>query len=229
MAAESNFVQAAIPRFVGHYDHWSMLMENFLRSKDYWAIVENGVGAPAAGETLTDAQKTDFEATKLKDLKAKNYLLQSIERSILETILCKDTSKDIWDSMKKKYAGSARVKRAQLQTLRRDFETLQMRDGESVTSYFARTMEICNKMRFIGEKIEDVTIVEKILRSLTAKFDYVVCLIEESKDIDVRFEGLNSSLFFLEFKGERQRERKRERQRERKSAEFPIRSSAKQR
>ena len=78
----------------------------------------------------------------MKDLKAKNYLFQAIDRPILETILSKETSKDIWDSMKKKYQGSARVKRAQLQALKRDFETLQMKDGESVTNYYAKTMEI---------------------------------------------------------------------------------------
>ncbi|KAK6936358.1 Cleavage/polyadenylation specificity factor, A subunit, C-terminal [Dillenia turbinata] len=33
--ASENFVQPSIPRFDGHYDHWSMLMENFLRSKEY--------------------------------------------------------------------------------------------------------------------------------------------------------------------------------------------------
>ena len=84
--------------------------------------------------------------------------------------------------MKKKYEGFARVKRVQLQVLRRDFETLQMKDGESVTSYCARTMEISNKMQFYGEKIEDFTIVEKILRSLTPKFDHINCSIEKSKD-----------------------------------------------
>ena len=84
--------------------------------------------------------------------------------------------------MKKKYEGFARVKRVQLQVLRRDFETLQMKNGESVTSYCARTMEISNKMQFHGEKIEDFTIVEKILRSLTPKFDHIVCSIEKSKD-----------------------------------------------
>ncbi|KAL5790264.1 hypothetical protein ACOSQ2_005152 [Xanthoceras sorbifolium] len=31
LAETENFVQPAIPRFDGHYDHWSMLMENFLR------------------------------------------------------------------------------------------------------------------------------------------------------------------------------------------------------
>lgn len=59
---------------------------------------------------LTDAQKTEQERLKLKDLMAKNYLFQAIDRSIMETILKKDTSKQIWDSMKKKYQGNASAK-----------------------------------------------------------------------------------------------------------------------
>ena len=80
-------MQAVIPRFDGHYDHWSMLMEKFLRSKEYWQIIEDGIGTPTEVETLTNAQNMEFEARKLKDLKAKNYLFQAIERPILETIL----------------------------------------------------------------------------------------------------------------------------------------------
>nr|DAD33650.1 TPA_asm: hypothetical protein HUJ06_012501 [Nelumbo nucifera] len=96
MASDNNsFVQPAIPRFDGHYDHWSMLMKNFLRSKEYWDIVENGVTEPIAEETLTEAQNKALADRKLRDLKAKNYLFQAIDRSILETILQKDTSKHI--------------------------------------------------------------------------------------------------------------------------------------
>ena len=131
--ASENFVQPAIPRFDGHYDHWSMLMENFLRSKEYWHIVEVGVAEPAAGTTLTDQQRTDVEGQKLKDLKAKKYLFQAIDRSILETILCKDTSKQIWDSIKKKFLGTKRAKRVHLQALRAKFEVLQMKTDESVS------------------------------------------------------------------------------------------------
>ena len=29
--------------FDGHYDNWSMLMENFFRSKKYWQVIETGV------------------------------------------------------------------------------------------------------------------------------------------------------------------------------------------
>ena len=72
MASET-FVQPAIPRFDGHYDHWSMLMENFFRSKDYWTVVVSGVAEPAGGSVLTDAHKVEFEGQQLKDLKAKNY------------------------------------------------------------------------------------------------------------------------------------------------------------
>jgi hypothetical protein len=39
-------------------------------------------------------------------------------------------------------------------------------------------------MRNCEEDMPDVKIVEKILRSLTEKFNFVVCSIEESKDID---------------------------------------------
>ena len=73
--------------------------------------------------------------------------------------------------MKKKYEGTAKEKRAQLQALRGDFETLHMMSGESVLDYFSRTMAIVNKMRIHGDEMADVTIIEKILHSMTTKFN----------------------------------------------------------
>jgi hypothetical protein len=74
--ASKSFVRPAIPCFDGHYDHWSMLMENFLRSKKYWTVVFSRVAEPAKGVVQTDAQKTELEGLELMDLKAKNYLFQ---------------------------------------------------------------------------------------------------------------------------------------------------------
>ena len=54
---------------------------------------------------------------------------------------------------------------------------------------------MANKIRIYGEDMQDVKVVEKILRSLTEKFNYVVCSIEESKDIDaLTVDELQSSL-----------------------------------
>ncbi|XP_068319698.1 uncharacterized protein [Pyrus communis] len=147
--------------------------------------IETGIPTVADECDLTDGQKKTVEDQRLKDLKTKNYLFQTIDRSILETILKKDTAKDIWDSLKQKYQGTARVKRAQLQALRKEFKILHMKEGESMNEYFARTLTIANKMRIHGEKMEDVVVIEKILRSMTTKYDYVVCSIEESNDLDI--------------------------------------------
>ncbi|PNX93358.1 retrovirus-related Pol polyprotein from transposon TNT 1-94 [Trifolium pratense] len=89
-----------------------MLMENFLRSKEYWNLIEDGVFVPPP--TANAEQLKKGEESKLKDFKAKNYLVQVIDRTIMETILLKDSAKGIWDSMKQKYQGSNKVKRAHL-------------------------------------------------------------------------------------------------------------------
>ena len=74
-----------------------------------------------------------------------------------------------------------------------------MKVNESVNDYFARTLIIANKMRIHGEYMKDVVIIEKILRSMTPKYDYVVCSIEESNDLDIlSIDELQSSLLVHE-------------------------------
>ena len=78
-------------------------------------------------------------------MKVKNYLFQAIVRTVLDTILKKDTSKEIWNAMKKKFEGNVRVKRSHLQALHREFEVLEMRSGEVVTEYFSMVITVANK------------------------------------------------------------------------------------
>lgn len=202
MAAESsNFSAPCVPKFDGDYDHWCLLMENLLRSKEYWCVIQPGYKEPGPGEVLIAAQQKMLEEAKMKDLKAKNYLFQSIDKSILKTITQKEMAKQLWESMKVKYQGNERVKRAQLQRLRRAFEMLDIKMGGTVTDYFGRVMVTANDMRNCGENMEDVKIVEKILRTLTENFNYVVCSIEESKDIDqISVDELHSSMLVHEQK-----------------------------
>ena len=103
--------------------------------------------------------------------------------------------------MKRKYQGNIQVQRAQLQTLRREFEILEMKTSESVNDYFSRVMLVANNMRNVGEVMQDGKIVEKILRTLTERFNYIVCSMEESKDIDsLSMDELQSSLLVHEQK-----------------------------
>lgn len=81
------------------------------------------------------------------------------------------------------YRGKEKVKNVRLQSLRKEFEKLEMKEDETIKDYFIRVTSVVNQMALNGEILEDARIVEKILRSLPAKFDYVVAVIEESNDI----------------------------------------------
>ncbi|KAE9585742.1 hypothetical protein Lalb_Chr24g0394511 [Lupinus albus] len=71
-----------------------------------------------------------------------------------------------------------------LQTMRRQYELMQMEEGERISEFFTRIITQTNAMKACGEKTEDATIVEKILRAVAPKFDHVVVAIEESGKLD---------------------------------------------
>jgi len=48
--------------------------------------------------------------------------------------------------------------------------------------FFLRVYEIINSMRNLGDKINDATIVENLLRSVTPNFNSEVFVIEEMQD-----------------------------------------------
>jgi hypothetical protein len=74
-----------------------------------------------------------------------------------------------------------------------------MKDNDSVDEFFTRTLTIANKMTAHGERLTKGQIVEKILRSMTSRFEYVVCSIEESHDVTtMSIDELQSSLLVHE-------------------------------
>ena len=58
-----------------------------------------------------------------------------------------------------------------------------MKASENIGEYVTRLKMVTNEMKRNGESFDDVRIMEKWLRSLIRKFDYVVTSIEESKDL----------------------------------------------
>lgn len=78
------------------------VLKNLLRSKEYWIIVEKGV-LIVLPTTPAPKQKKLVEKNQIERHKGQNYMFQSIERKIIKTTLDKISSKDIWNSMSKKY------------------------------------------------------------------------------------------------------------------------------
>lgn len=58
-----------------------------------------------------------------------------------------------------------------------------MNESMSVLVYFSRVLSIVNKMKINGKEIDDFRMMEKNLHSLTPKFEHMVVVIEEDKDL----------------------------------------------
>ena len=58
-----------------------------------------------------------------------------------------------------------------------------MHSDESIASLFLRIDDVVNRMRNLGETISDTTLVEKILRSLTTKFESKFSALEGKQDL----------------------------------------------
>ena len=58
-----------------------------------------------------------------------------------------------------------------------------MKENENLNDYFSRFMELINQMKSYGDSIDDDQIVEKVLISILVKFDPIVAVIENKKDL----------------------------------------------
>ena len=136
--------------------------------------MEGGYTFPTAIPTDT-AGKKQYETNS----RAVNTLLGSLSQSKFFKVMQLKSAKEIWEKIILSYKGDSQIKRAKLQTLRIQYETLQMHSGESIASYFLHIDEVVNCMKNLGEEIKKSTLVEKVLRSLSAKFESKVSTIEE--------------------------------------------------
>ncbi|KAL4388518.1 hypothetical protein GQ457_09G024580 [Hibiscus cannabinus] len=174
MATNYNIVWSG-PKLDGKldYNYWALLMSTHLKAHNIWSFIEPGL------------QQGADDATKRKDQLALSQIHQGVDYSIFGKIANAKTAKEAWEILKLSYKGVEKAQKSKLQSLRREYERYEMSSSETVEQYFSRVMDLVNKMRVYGEKIEDKNVVEKILRTMPMKYDHVVTTIIESHDTDI--------------------------------------------
>jgi hypothetical protein len=107
-------------------------LKAFLGSQECIEIVQYGYDEPESKEAenaLQEAEKQVFKANRKKDNKAKIIIYQGLDEGIFEIIAYAKTSKEIWEALQQKYIGADRIKKIRLQSLRGEFELLQMKSS----------------------------------------------------------------------------------------------------
>ena len=159
------------PIFTGkNYEYWSLTMKALFRVQDVWEIVQHGYAEPAgraAYNHLTQVEKDVLREQRKKDGKALFFIHQAMHESILPRIAAKINAKEAWDTLETAYQGLDKVKTSKLQILRKDFESLCMKDSENVDTFYTRVVGLINQLKYHGEPVFDQRVVEKILKSIT--------------------------------------------------------------
>lgn len=176
---------------IDNYDNWSIKMKALLGAHDVLEIVEKGYNEPQNEASLSQSEKDSLKDSRKKDKKALFLIYQALNDDGFEKIFDTTSAKQAWEKLQTSYKGEEKVKKVRLQTLRGEFESLHMKGGELVSDYFSRVLVVSNQLKRNGEKLEDVRIMEKILRSLDPKFEHIVVTIEE---VGIKIEQLLGSL-----------------------------------
>ena len=173
--------QPLIPMFKGEKYHlWSIKMQTMFKSQELWDIVESGYTEPKEPPTEPDQKLRD---NRKRDAKALFFIQSAVDDDIFPRISHAKTSKEAWEIIKHEYFGDNKVIDVKLQSLRSEFDRLQMKDKEPIQNYLSKVSGVVNQMRSYGETISPQTVVSKVLRTLSKDFNHVVAAIEESKDV----------------------------------------------
>jgi hypothetical protein len=99
-----------------NYTVWAIKVEAILDAQGVWEAV-----SPADGTMTVDEKKNKT---------ARAQLLGALSEDILMHVSMKKTAKEVWDSLKMRFVGADRVKKARLSTLHGEFDKLYMAEEE---------------------------------------------------------------------------------------------------
>nr|GFC03483.1 zinc finger, CCHC-type [Tanacetum cinerariifolium] len=93
-------------------------------------------------------------------------------------------TKELWESLKRRHVGEEKVHQARLQSLMIGFQTLQMKEDDTVDAFTAKLNGYATKSKELGKTLDESLLVRKLLDSTPDRFIQIVASIEQTNDLD---------------------------------------------
>lgn len=131
MNGGSGELNTKLPVFDGkNWNLWSIQMRVLFGAQYVVELVTEGY--TPVGENATEAQINAQRETRKKD---KRLVHQCVDTKVFEKISEATTAKAAWDILVRCYGGDATVKKVKLQSLRKQYENLQIKNDEKISDY----------------------------------------------------------------------------------------------
>lgn len=154
---------------ISNYTIWAVKLKAIFNVHGLWEVIE-----PVEG----------VEINLKKNNAAIVYLYQAMPEDLVLQVANLTSAKAIWDSLKARFVGIDRVKKARLATLKNEFELLKMKDSETIDEFAGRLTAVASKAVDLGEPFTETVLVRKFLDSVPDRFLHIIASIEQFVDLE---------------------------------------------
>ena len=204
------------PLFSGtNYGYWKARMKIFIQSIDFqlWKVIMKGPYIPTINVDGVDIPKPeeDWDDQEMKkgelNAKAMNLLYCALDPNEFNQISICNSAKEIWDRLEVTHKGTNQVKESKINLLMHDYELFKMKPTETISEMFTHFTDIINGLKNLDKIYSNRELVQKVLRSLSEKWDSKITVIQEAKDMNtLSLEELLGSLMIHELNVKRRSE-----------------------
>ncbi|GKA09506.1 zinc finger, CCHC-type containing protein [Tanacetum coccineum] len=152
-----------------NYTVWAIQIKVILEAHGLWEAIE---------------PKENTQVDDKKDKATTAFLYQALTEDVILQVAGCETAKELWESLKRRHVGEEKVQQARLQSLMIGFQTLQMKEDDTVDAFTAKLNGYATKAKELGKTLDESLLVRKLLDSTPDRFIQIVASIEQTNDLD---------------------------------------------
>ena len=126
---------------ITNYIDWSLIMRINLRAQGLWEAM-SGMGVPGDRD----------------DMAAMSALLRAVPPEMIPVLAIKETAQEAWEAVRMMRMGVSRIREATAQ--------IAFKEGETLDAFGLWITALVNNVRSLGDIIDKVKVVQKILREV---------------------------------------------------------------